>query len=31
LDLEERRGGGSPVPDELPKLIALYETSADVR
>ena len=30
LDLEERRGGGSPVPDELPKLIALYETSADV-
>ncbi len=31
LDLEERRGAGSPVPDELPKLIALYETSADAR
>ncbi len=31
LDLEERRGAGSPIPDELPKLIALYETPAEAR
>jgi hypothetical protein len=31
LDLEERRGAGSPIPDELPKLIAMYEASTEVR
>jgi hypothetical protein len=32
LDLEERRSAGrSPVPDELPKLIAMYERPADGR
>jgi hypothetical protein len=31
LDLERRRGAGSPIPDELPKLITLYETPAEAR
>jgi hypothetical protein len=31
LDLEERRSAGSPVPDELPRLIALYEKPAEPR